>query len=454
MKAKNLFFCTECGYETAKWLGKCPSCGAWNTIVEQPKPISKRSGSVPSKLSAPETETLSQIQYSDESRYSCGSSEVDRVLGGGMVPGSLILVGGEPGIGKSTLLLQICGSISETKKVLYVTGEESKSQLKLRANRLHVDSENVFVLAETNLSVILSVIDELRPEVVVIDSIQTVYQEEVNTAPGNVAQVKECTMTLMNLAKGSNITVIVIGHVNKEGAIAGPKVLEHMVDCVLYFEGDRQLSYRILRAAKNRFGSTNEIGVFDMSSSGLVEVKNPSALFLTEHYDTVPGTSVVCMMEGSRPMLVEIQALISKSAFSVPRRVVDGVDFNRTMLLLAVLEKRTGLFLGGFDVYVNVVGGFQINETASDLPILLAIASCVKETAIPRGMFSLGEVGLTGEIRAVSSLNQRILEAHRLGFNKCLIPKQKYDPSQIPEGMELIPVSSLKEALAQIYYLN
>ncbi len=458
MKTRSIFFCTECGNEYSNWNGQCPGCGAWSTLVEQPVEASPaRSGG---RVSGARVQirgehgpvALPGITQNDALRFPTGLSELDRVLGGGAVLGSVVLVGGEPGIGKSTLLLQICSALSRDQKILYVTGEESPQQVKLRAQRLGLgDCPNLYIFPETDAGVILDAVDKLSPGILIVDSIQTIYTRGLAASAGNVAQVKECTLLLMELAKTRGITVFVVGHVNKEGAIAGPKVLEHMVDCVLYFEGDRQLSCRVLRAAKNRFGSTNEIGMFDMQEKGLVEVPNPSEFLLEGRPLHAPGTCVACVMEGARPVLAEVQALIAKSSFGTPRRMVSGLDHNRAMLLLAVLEKRTGLFVGGSDAYINIVGGLEIDEPAVDLPVLLACASSVREVAIREQLCALGEVGLTGELRAVSGLRQRLTEIRRMGFTHCVIPKQGTKGLADPDGLTLLRVSNVREAFSRVF---
>ena len=449
MKAKTVFFCTECGNETPKWSGRCPACGAWNTIVEQTdKPVKSGRKSVFS--TTVKAERITELGTSDEIRFLTGMGELDRVLGGGAVKGSLVLVGGAPGIGKSTLMLQICKKLGEFSKVLYVSGEESTHQLKLRAQRLRVESENLYVLSETCLGNVMECVREEKPDVLIVDSIQTLYNEEMDSPAGGVGQVKDCTMALMQLAKGQGITVFVIGHVNKEGSIAGPKVLEHMVDCVLYFEGERHMAYRILRAAKNRFGATNEIGVFEMEDGGLAEVPNPSESLLAGRPEDAPGTCVTCVMEGVRPVLAEIQALVVPSSFGNPRRVSNGVEYNRAMLLLAVLEKRGGLLLGNCDAYLNVIGGLSLDEPAADLAAMLALASSFRDKPVPSDLAAIGEVGLTGELRAVSNLGQRLSEVRRLGFTKCLIPKRIQGKLAAPEGLELIRVANIREALAAL----
>ena len=447
MKTKTIYFCTNCGNESAQWLGKCPSCGAWNTLVEHTEKPEKvgRSKELQNGLKrAPKK--LSEIVSGSEQRFSTGMRELDRVLGGGAVKGSLVLVGGAPGIGKSTLLLQICKSLRDVR-VLYVSGEESESQLKLRAERLGVDSESLLFFSETEMDEILKAAKEEGPDVLIADSIQTLYAAENASSPGSISQVKDCTMALMQLAKGSGVTVFVVGHVNKEGAIAGPKVLEHMVDCVLYFEGERGGTYRLLRAEKNRFGSTNETGVFEMNDKGLREIPNPSEVLLAGRPKNASGTCVACVMEGTRPLLAEVQALVTKSFFQVPRRTTDGFDYNRAALLTAVLEKKGGLRLGQSDIYINVIGGLRIDEPGSDLPVAIAIASSFRDCPVDEGLTAIGEVGLTGEIRTVSNLAQRLSEIARLGFNKCVIPRSGSDHIAAPEGMKLLRVRNLREAI-------
>ena len=455
MKAKTLFYCTDCGNELPKWAGQCPACKAWNTIVEQPaeKPA-KRSGPVKggsaTGVAINRPRPMKEVETTDELRFATGMGELDRVLGGGAVKGSLVLVGGAPGIGKSTLMLQICDNLCRFARVLYVSGEESERQIKLRAERLKVRGEGLYLLAETNLENMVDAVHQLQPDVLIVDSIQTLYHGDVTSAPGSVSQVKECTLTLMQLAKGESVTVFVIGHVNKEGSIAGPKVLEHMVDCVLYFEGERHMAYRILRAAKNRFGATNEIGVFEMEDVGLAEVPNPSEAMLSGRPAGAPGTCVTCVMEGVRPVLAEIQALVVPTSLSNPRRVSNGFDYSRSMLLLAVLEKRGGLMVGGCDVYLNVIGGLYLEEPAADLAAILALASSFRDKPVPSDLTAIGEVGLTGELRAASALGQRLSEVKRLGFTKCIIPKRTQGKLSAPEGLELIRVSNIREALAAL----
>ena len=454
-KAKTVFYCTECGNETPKWAGQCPSCRAWNTLVEQPAepkkktPVSAaRTGNLRTAINHPRP--IHQVETTDELRFDTGMSELDRVLGGGAVKGSLVLVGGAPGIGKSTLMLQICDSLCRFATVLYVSGEESERQIKLRAERLKVRGEGLYLLAETNLEDVVEAVHELKPDVLIADSIQTLYNGDLTAAPGSIGQVKDCTMTLMQLAKGEGITVFVIGHVNKEGSIAGPKVLEHMVDCVLYFEGEQHNSYRILRAAKNRFGATNEIGVFDMGDNGLEEVPNPSETLLSGRPIDAPGTCVTCVMEGVRPVLAEVQALLAPSGFGNPRRSSNGFDYNRAMMLLAVLEKRGGLLLGSCDAYINVIGGLFLDEPAADLALLIALASSFRDKPVPGDLAAVGEVGLTGELRSVNALGQRLSEVRRLGFTKCLIPARNSGKLTEPDGLQLIRVRNIREALAAI----
>ncbi|MCI8524489.1 MAG: DNA repair protein RadA [Oscillospiraceae bacterium] len=447
MKSKTVYFCTDCGNETMKWQGRCPACGAWNTIVEREEKPMPRSAGVASVVRARAPKALREVGGTEELRFTTGSGELDRVLGGGAVKGSLVLVGGAPGIGKSTLLLQICRDVCKSQTVLYVSGEESERQLKMRAQRLLVEREKLLVLSETSMDAILDAASSVQPDVLIVDSIQTLYNPNSTSAPGSISQVKECTMALMQLSKTTGTTVFVVGHVNKEGAIAGPKVLEHMVDCVLYFEGERSTNYRLLRAEKNRFGSTNELGVFEMVDTGLKEVPNPSEMLLAGRPLQTPGTCVACAMEGSRPILAEIQALAAHSTFNVPRRTTDGFDFNRAVLLMAVLEKRGGMNLGACDVYLNVIGGLRLDEPAVDLPVLLAVASSFRDRVVDDSLAAVGEVGLTGEIRAVSHLPQRLHEIARLGFHKCIVPRQGTDQIVKPASMELLRVRNIREAI-------
>ena len=450
MKQKILFYCTECGNETPKWAGKCPSCGAWNTIVEQPEIRRAKQGkAASSSLPAHRACPVTDLNTAEEIRVPTGMGELDRVLGGGAVKGSLVLVGGAPGIGKSTLMLQICSKLCETSKVLYISGEESEHQLKLRAQRLHVVSDRLYVISESSLSDVLESVAEEQPDILIVDSIQTLCNEALESPAGSVGQVKDCTMTLMHLAKGRNVTVFVIGHVNKEGSIAGPKVLEHMVDCVLYFEGDEHSSYRILRAAKNRFGATNEIGVFEMRDEGLTEVPNPSEMLLSGRPEDAPGTCVTCIMEGVRPVLAEIQALIVPSSYGTPRRTSNGFDYNRAAMLMAVLEKRGGLKVSACDSYLNIIGGLRLDEPSADLAAIVALASSYLDQPVPNDLVAIGEVGLTGELRSVNQLGQRLSEVQRLGFQRCLIPARRTEQLNI-SGLELIPVHNIGEALRAI----
>ena len=447
-KAKTVFYCTNCGNESPKWQGRCAACGEWNTMEERiEKPVAAGKAK-PAPVGQSRTpQRLREVVSDGEIRFSTGMGELDRVLGGGAVAGSLVLVGGAPGIGKSTLLLQICNSLCAGRKVLYISGEESERQLKLRAERLGVSPEELFILSETRLSDILEAVAATKPDILMVDSVQTLYNEENDSTPGSVSQVKDCTMSMMQLSKSQGITVFVVGHINKDGNIAGPKVLEHMVDCVLYFEGDPNTSYRLLRAAKNRFGSTNEIGVFEMLDVGLVEVPNPSQMLLEGRPEGASGTCVACVMEGTRPVLAEVQALVSKTTFNVPRRTADGFDFNRAALLLAVAEKRGGMKLSLFDAYINVIGGLKLEEPGADLPVILAVASSYRDQPIADDLAAIGEVGLTGEIRSVSHINQRLGEVARLGFKKCIIPKSGAEKLEIPKGLTVYRVRNLREAI-------
>lgn len=418
-KQRTYYICSECGQEFPKWLGKCSSCGAWNTLEEITEDKS-------AKLSSNRTvkcSKLSEISYDEDVRYDTGSEELNRVLGGGLVKGSLVLLSGDPGIGKSTLLLQICDYLGKKHEVLYVSGEESRRQIKLRAERLNVTTENLSLIADTDCAAIINAVKQHKPDILIVDSIQTVQLETITSSPGSIVQVRECTNAFMRLAKTEEIPVFIVGHVNKDGGIAGPKVLEHIVDTVLYFEGDKQLSYRILRAAKNRFGSTNEIGVFQMSDSGLAEVRNPSAMLLSGRPANVSGITILCTMEGSRPILAEVQALVSKTSFASPRRVSNGFDYNRLCLILAVLEKRTGYIFGMFDIYINIIGGLRIDEPAADLAVAVALYSGLCDRPLPDDLFVLGEIGLGGEIRNTSHIEERVREGERLGFKACIVPK-------------------------------
>lgn len=451
-REKTVYCCRECGYETANWAGKCPSCGAWNSLAE----IKLDSASAPKggrdRLERPKPRKVTELDMSEEIRLSTGISELDRVLGGGAVVGSLVLVGGAPGIGKSTLLLQMCGNLPK-RKILYVTGEESERQLKLRAVRLGVEGENILVLPETDLDAIIDSINVQEPELVIIDSIQTISGDDIASAPGSISQVRECTMRIMRLTKEKGLTVFIVGHVTKEGSIAGPKVLEHMVDCVLYFEGERNTSFRILRAAKNRFGSTNEIGVFEMNDAGLKCVDNPSEMLLSGRPENAPGTCVACVIEGSRPLLAEVQALVTPSNYNASRRS-NGVDYNRAAMLLAVIEKRGGLPVSSCDAYINVIGGLNLDEPAADLATALAIASSYIDRPLGTDLAAIGEIGLSGEIRSVSMINQRLTEISRLGFRRCVIPAHVRDEIKKPEGLELIPVKNIREAILTVLKAN
>lgn len=454
-KAKSVYVCRECGFETPKWNGKCPNCGNWNTLEESeiiPKTKAtigqaKASGN---DLSNKIVSLFDADTSSDEVRYKTGIGELDRVLGGGLVKGSLVLLGGEPGIGKSTLLLQICQFLGEGHTILYVSGEESIRQIKLRAQRLGVDSENLYLLAESDALSICETVSINKPDIVIIDSIQTMSIRELNSTPGSITQVRECTNLFMRTAKSEEIPFFIVGHVNKDGAIAGPKVMEHIVDAVLYFEGDRNLSYRILRAVKNRFGSTNEIGVFEMCEAGLQEVENPSAMLLSGRPEGVSGCCVVCTMEGSRPILAEVQGLVSKAGSQNPRRVATGFDFNRLWMVLAVMEKRMGFFCGTLDIYVNIIGGLKITEPAADLSVALALYSSLTDKPIDPSVIAFGEIGLGGEIRSVSHIEQRIQEARRLKFKKCIVPKHSIKNVKLPDDIEVLGVSNLKEAFKAI----
>lgn len=447
-KTKSVFFCTNCGAEFPRWMGRCSGCGAYNTMEEHiEKPVAVGRAKASPIGSGRKPSAIADIDTTDELRFSTGMGELDRVLGGGAVEGSLVLVGGAPGIGKSTLLLQICQSLCRDRRVLYVSGEESERQLKMRAQRLGIQPDGLFVLSETRLSDIVEAAEELKPDILIVDSIQTVYNEENDSSPGSISQVKDCTMSMMTLSKNQGITVFVVGHINKDGNIAGPKVLEHMVDCVLYFEGDQNSSYRLLRAVKNRFGSTNEIGVFEMGDCGLIEVPNPSQMLLEGRPEGASGTCVACVMEGTRPVLTEVQALVAKSALQAPRRTSDGFDFNRAILLMAVAEKRAGLKLNLFDAYINVIGGLRLDEPAADLPVVLAVASSYRESAISDDLVAIGEVGLTGEIRAVTHMNQRLSEVARLGFKKVIIPKFGSEKLDIPSSLTVYRVRNLREAI-------
>ncbi|MEW9702671.1 DNA repair protein RadA [Paenibacillus sp. SI8] len=448
-KQKTKFCCQECGYESPKWMGKCPGCQSWNTMVEEIETVVRTQGMQSSSSRTKEKATpIIHIESDPEPRVMTNNKELNRVLGGGIVPGSLILVGGDPGIGKSTLLLQTSFALTQAQqKVLYISGEESVKQTKLRADRLNASSPHLYVLCETNLELIEEAIQDINPDFLVIDSIQTVYHPAIASAPGTVGQVRECTGHFMRIAKGKGIATVLVGHVTKEGAIAGPRMLEHMVDCVLYFEGERHHSYRLLRAVKNRFGSTNEIGIFEMQEAGLVEVSNPSELFLSERPLGVAGSTVVASMEGTRPVLVEIQALVSTTNFPSPRRMATGIDHNRLSLIMAVLEKRMGLFLQNQDAYLNVAGGVKLDEPAVDLAVAISIASSFKDQPTRPYDVVFGEIGLTGEVRGVSRIDQRVKEAEKLGFRRVIMPEKSLKGWTHPPGMEIIGVNTVSEAL-------
>ena len=451
-KKVSVYFCQSCGYESSKWMGQCQGCREWNSFVEEV--VEKKSAgkvkSVPGGNEELKTTKISEIDMQAKERLQTGFRELDRVLGGGIVQGSLVLVGGDPGIGKSTLLLQVCRNLADAKEVLYISGEESLQQIKMRAQRIGQFSDRLQLFCDTSLERIEQVINREKPQVVIIDSIQTMYSEEVGSAPGSVSQVRETTARLLQIAKGMDITVFIVGHVTKEGVVAGPRVLEHMVDTVLYFEGDRHASYRILRGVKNRFGSTNEIGVFEMQEAGLQEVENPSEFMLNGKPQGASGSVVACSMEGTRPILVEIQALVCHSNFGIPRRTAAGTDLNRVNLLMAVLEKRGGLSLSGSDAYVNIAGGIRMNEPAIDLGIVMALASSFKEKAIDESMICFGEVGLSGEVRAVNMAQQRVSEAKKLGFSSCILPKVSVAGLTDTKGIKVIGVDNIREAIGWI----
>lgn len=453
-KAKTTaFFCKECGYESAKWMGQCPACREWNTMVEEP--VGKKGASAPTGRQAPLLKSrparLSEISIEEKDRVTTGYGELDRVLGGGVVAGSLVLVGGDPGIGKSTLLLQVCGNLAASgQKVLYISGEESLKQIKLRANRIGTMTGDLKFQCETSLDHIRDTIIEEKPDVVIIDSIQTMYREEISSAPGSVSQVRESTGLLMQIAKGEGVTIFIVGHVTKEGMVAGPRVLEHMVDTVLYFEGDRHASYRILRGVKNRFGSTNEIGVFEMQEQGLTEVENPSEFMLEGRPQGASGAVVACAMEGTRPILLEVQALVTQSNLGIPRRTAAGTDYNRVNLLMAVLEKRCHYEMSRYDAYVNIAGGMKMNEPALDLSIIMALVSSLKDRAVDEKTIVFGEVGLSGEVRAVSMAEQRVNEAVKLGFEACMLPQICLDKMKHTGKIRLIGVRTVREAIAQL----
>lgn len=449
-KNKTVFFCSSCGYESPKWMGKCPACNEWNTFVEEKVVTGKGKSSTKSSKERTKPVQLNTIQGKENARTSTGFGELDRVLGGGLVDGSLILFGGEPGIGKSTLVLQICNKIKTTGTVLYVSGEESAEQVKIRADRLNVHNDNLMFLSETDIDLIDQEIEATNPSLVIIDSIQTMYSEEITSAPGSVSQVREITSRIMRMCKDKGITTILIGHVTKDGNIAGPRVLEHMVDTVLYLEGERYFSYRILRGVKNRFGSTNEIGMFEMQNEGLIEIDNPSSILISEREDNPSGSVIVASIEGTRPLLVEFQALTTQSVYGLPRRTANGIDYNRLTLLIAVLEKKAGLALGNQDVYLNVVGGLKVNEPAIDLGIMLATASSFKNIPIPTDVVVLGEVGLTGEVRAINLIDKRLKEIEKLGFKTCIIPENNKKVLKDTYKLDIIGVRNINEAMRAV----
>lgn len=450
-KVKTAFFCTECGYESAKWIGKCPGCNNWNTFVEELRQSTATTKTHQSISTQTRAEKIRYIEESDISKIATDYSEFNRVLGGGIVPGSLILIGGDPGIGKSTLLLQVANNVGTKDTVLYVSGEESARQIKLRAGRLDALAEDLYLYAENDLALIEQQIDQLQPSCVIIDSIQTIYSQNVTSAPGSVSQVRDCTAQLMRIAKSKRVTIFIVGHVTKDGMIAGPKMLEHMVDTVLYFEGERHNTYRILRAVKNRFGATNELAIFDMQASGLVEVTNPSELFLSEHDTPNAGVSIVATLEGTRPLLIEVQALLSPTAFGNPRRMTSGIDTNKVALILAVLEKKNNLLLQMQDVFMKVTGGVKIDEPAIDLAVAMAITSSFKENPLPLDTVIVGEIGLTGEIRQVTKIEDRIKEAEKLGFNRIIIPSGNFTKLQVKTSIQIEPVKTVQDAIRLLF---
>lgn len=450
-KAKTVFFCQNCGFESSKWMGQCPGCREWNSFAEEPKITVKKTAAGGIRHDAVQPSTLSQIEIGTTARTTIGIGELDRVLGGGIVRGSLVLVGGDPGIGKSTLLLQVCRNLAQSqKKILYISGEESLQQIRMRAERMGEFTEHLLILCETNLETIREAIVKTNPEIVIIDSIQTMFNENVASAPGSVSQVRESTGILLQIAKGMDISIFIVGHVTKEGVVAGPRVLEHMVDTVLYFEGDRHAAYRVLRGVKNRFGSTNEIGVFEMRESGLAEVPNPSEYMLEGKPEGASGSVVACTMEGTRPVLLEVQALVCKSNLAFPRRTAAGTDLNRVNLLMAVLEKRAGLGLSSCDAYVNIAGGIRMNEPALDLGIVLAVVSSMKDQPIDEKTIAFGEVGLSGEVRSVSMAEQRVREARKLGFDTVILPEACRKQASRVEGIQLVGVKNVRDAIRAI----
>ena len=449
-KNKTIFVCNECGYESAKWLGKCPGCNSWNSFFEQKVVESKNSILKPEDKKRNKPQKLNSYEAKQTFRTSTGFEELDRVLGGGLVKGSLILLGGEPGIGKSTLILQICDKVKGEGKVLYVSGEESAEQIKFRADRLGINNEDILFLGETDIDIVNQAIIDINPKLVIIDSIQTMYSDELSAAAGSVSQVREITSQIMRICKSREITTIIIGHVTKDGNIAGPRVLEHMVDTVLYLEGERYFSYRILRGVKNRFGSTNEIGMFEMKEKGMTEILNPSDVLISEREDNPAGSCIVSCMEGTRPILVELQALTTQSIFGIPKRTANGVDYNRLALLIAVMEKKAGLMLGSQDVYLNVVGGLRINEPSIDLGMILVTASIYKNIPIPKDMVIMGEVGLTGEVRKINLIEKRLKEAEKLGFKTCIIPESNKKVLQDKFKLDIIGVKNVNEAMKKV----
>lgn len=444
-KNQTIFVCSSCGNESPKWLGKCPACNQWNTFYEEK--VVKDKATNQKRALASETVKLNSVETTKYERYKTGYKELDRVLGGGLVQGSLVLLGGEPGIGKSTLIMQICDKVKVDGPVLYVSGEESASQIKMRADRLNISNDNIFFLGETSIELIDESIEKIKPGLVIIDSIQTMYSDDLSAAPGSVSQVREATSKIMMMCKKQNITTIIIGHVTKDGAIAGPRVLEHMVDTVLYLEGERFFSYRVLRGVKNRFGSTNEIGLFEMRDIGMTEIDNPSDIMITEREDNPSGSIIVASVEGTRPILIEIQALLTPTAFGMPRRTGIGIDYNRLTLLMAVLEKRAGIPLGNQDAYVNVVSGIRLDEPATDLGIALAVASSYKNIPLPKDLVAIGEIGLTGEIRTVNSLEKRVKEADRMGFKTCIISENGRKQLNYKGNINIIGVRNIREAI-------
>lgn len=452
-KIKTKYVCQECGYENSKWLGKCPECSKWNTFVEEIEEKTSKSNKEVFVIDKSSSRPLNinSIETIKEQRFSTCINELDRVLGGGVVKGSLVLVGGDPGIGKSTLLIQVSSNVANSgKKVLYISGEESASQIKMRAQRLGIKSDNLYIFAENNLSIIEAHLESVNPDLIILDSIQTVFSPEITSAPGTVSQIKEGTSRFMKISKKVGISTFVVGHVTKEGALAGPKVLEHMVDTVLYFEGERFNTYRLIRAVKNRFGSTNELGVFEMREVGLVELENPSKILIAEKPKDVAGSIIISTVEGTRPMLLELQALASPTSFGIPKRTATGVDYNRVSLLMAVLEKRVGMQIQNQDIYINVVGGIKINEPSIDLGIVMAIASSFRNIPIDGNVAITGEVGLTGEVRAVSFIEKRIAECKKLGFTKIVIPKSNYEAVKDVKGIDICPVDSVRQAINMV----